>query len=153
MIYMKATIRAASTHDLDSLCTIEKVSFEAEAFTRQQIASLLTDCDTVTLVATSNDRVIGFIIGTLYTERNTLVGHILTIDVLPDFRRRKVGTELLLEIEKLFKRKGAKTCRLEVREDNQTALSMYRTLRYRPVAKLENYYGEKHGLRLTKTLA
>jgi ribosomal-protein-alanine acetyltransferase len=150
---MKVGVRTASIHDLDSLYAIEKACFETEAFTRQQIASLLTDYDSITLVASESERVVGFIIGSLYVERSSLVGHVLTIDVLPGFRRRKIGTELLQEIEKLFKEKGARACRLEVREDNHAALSLYHKSGYKPIAKLENYYGVKHGLCLMKALA
>jgi len=153
MFQMTVSIRTASIRDLDSLCAIEKACFETEAFTRQQIATLLADYDSIALVAEKIKRVAGFIIGRLYIERNALAGHILTIDVLPDFRRSKIGTGLLQEMEKLFREKGAKTCRLEVREDNHAALGLYQKTGYKPIAKLKNYYGSTHGICLKKALA
>ncbi len=152
MFQMALSIKTASIRDLESLCAIEKLCFETEAFTRQQIASLLTDYDSITLAAHKGERITGFIIGRLHIERNALTCHVLTIDVLPDFRRHRIGTELLQEMERLFKEKGAKTCRLEVREDNPAALSLYQELGYEPFAKLRNYYGSTHGICLRKDL-
>jgi ribosomal-protein-alanine acetyltransferase len=152
MSRMALSMKTASIRDLDSLYAIEKVCFEAEAFTRQQIASLLTDYDSMTLVAHESERIKGFVIGRLHVERNALTGHILTIDVLPDFRRHRIGTELLREMERLFRNKGAKDCRLEVREDNSAALGLYQELGYEPIAKLTNYYGSAHGIFLRKDL-
>jgi ribosomal protein S18 acetylase RimI-like enzyme len=149
---MALSIKTASIRDLDSLCTIEKVCFETEAFSRQQIASLLTDYDSITLIAYESERIAGFIIGRLYAERKALTGHLLTIDVLPDFRRHRVGTELLQKIERLFRDKGAKACRLEVREGNLAALSLYQKLGYESIAKLRNYYGSVHGISFRKDL-
>jgi ribosomal protein S18 acetylase RimI-like enzyme len=58
----------------------------------------------------------------------------------------------LQEIEKIFKEKGVKACRLEVREDNIAALRLYQKSGYKKVAKLKNYYGNAHGIYLQKDL-
>ncbi|MGQ9551570.1 MAG: GNAT family N-acetyltransferase, partial [Candidatus Bathycorpusculaceae bacterium] len=91
-------------------------------------------------------------IGRIDTERESLVGHILTIDVAPAYRRRRIAQRLLQEIERLFKEKGAKMCRLEVREDNVAALNLYKKLGYEKVERLERYYKDAHGLYLKKVL-
>jgi len=149
---MEVTVEDASIRHLDRLYEIEMECFEREAFTKQQIAHLLTDYNSVGLVAKVNGEIVGFIIGMVYMERKSLTGHILTIDVSPTYRRKRVAQKLLEEIEKIFKGKGVKSCYLEVREDNVAALSLYQKLGYKKVARLKHYYGNVHGMYLRKDL-
>lgn len=149
---MSLIIEDASIRQLDKLYKIEAECFTEEAFTKQQVAHLITDYNSVSLVAKLNGEIVAFIIGMIYLERNALTGHILTIDVLPSHRRKGIAQKLLQKIEKIFKEKGVKSCRLEVREDNAAALRLYQKLGYRKVAKLESYYGNAHGIYLRKDL-
>ena len=149
---MPVIIEDASIRYLDRIYEIEMECFEREAFTKQQIAHLLTNYNSVSLVAKVNGEIIGFIIGMIYLERNSLTGHILTIDISRIHRRKGIAQKLLHEIEKIFKEKGVKACRLEVREDNIAALRLYQKFGYKKVAKLKNYYGNAHGIYLKKDL-
>lgn len=149
---MEVTIEDASIQHLDRLYEIEMECFDKEAFTKQQIANLLTNYNSVSLVAKINDKIVGFIIGMLYIERTALAGHILTIDVSTAYRKKGIAQKLLQEIEKIFKEKGAKTCHLEVREDNIAALRLYQKLGYKKVARLKGYYRDANGIYLRKSL-
>ena len=149
---MLAKIEKASIEHLDRLCEIEMKCFETEAFTKQQIAYLLTDSNSVILVSRVKGEIVGFIIGKTYMDKKTSAGQILTIDVSPKHRRKGIGQRLLQEIEKTFKDKGVKICYLEVRENNFVALSLYQKLGYKRVGRLENYYGNAHGIRFRKAL-
>ncbi|NWF87798.1 ribosomal protein S18-alanine N-acetyltransferase [Candidatus Bathyarchaeota archaeon] len=147
------TIEDASIRQLDRLYEIETECFKKETFTKHQIAHLLTDYNSVSLIAKLNSEIIGFIIGMIYPEKNALAGHILTVDVLPAHRRKGIAKELLIEIERIFKEKGVKSSHLEVREDNVAAIRLYQKLGYQKVAKLKGYYGNAHGIYLKKDLA
>ncbi len=149
---MEITIEGASIHDLNRLYEIEMKCFKKEAFTKQQIAFLLTNYNSIGLVAKVNNQIVGFIIGRLYAERKSLVGHILTLDISPTYRQKGIAQRLLQEMEKIFGEKGVKACCLEVREDNIAALNLYQKLGYRKVGKLKNYYENAHGIYLRKTL-
>jgi ribosomal-protein-alanine N-acetyltransferase len=149
---MSLVIEDASIKQLNQLYEIEVECFKEEAFKKQQIASLLTNYNSISLVAKINGKIVGFIIGIIHIERNSLVGHILTIDVSPQYRRRGVAQNLLQEIEKIFREKGVKSCRLEVREDNIAALRLYQKLGYKKVARLKDYYENAHGICLKKDL-
>jgi ribosomal-protein-alanine acetyltransferase len=149
---MTITIETASMRHLDRLCEIERECFKEEAFSRQQIANLLMDYNTISLIAVEKSDIVGFIIGTIIFERKALDGHVLTIDVAPPSQRRGVGQRLLQEMEKIFAEKDVKTCHLEVREDNIKALSLYEEAGYQTIGKLENYYGKADGLYLRKKL-
>jgi ribosomal-protein-alanine N-acetyltransferase len=147
---MELKIEEASIRLLDDLYEVEKQCFEEEAFSKQQIGFLLGDYSAVSFVARVNSRIAGFIIGRIDLIRNQPVGHIMTIDVVPDFRRRGIGRRLMLEIESIFREKGARECRLEARLGNVAALKLYERLGYKKIAVLKNYYGKTHGIYLRK---
>jgi len=149
---MLAKIEKASIEHLDRLYEIEMKCFETEAFTKQQIAYLITDSNSVILVSRVKGEIVGFIIGKTYMDKKPATGQILTIDVSPKHRRKGIGQRLLHEVEKTLKDKGVKICYLEVRENNFVALSLYQKLGYKRVGRLENYYGNAHGIRLRKAL-
>jgi ribosomal-protein-alanine acetyltransferase len=149
---MEITIEDTSIRFLDKYYAIEKQCFEREAFTKQQIAYLLTDYNAIGLAARVNGEIAGFVIGRIAIARNTPFGHILTVDIAPSYRRKGIAQKLLHEIETIFKEKGIKECHLEVREDNVAASNLYQKLGYKKVGKLEKYYGDTHGVYLKKTL-
>jgi [ribosomal protein S18]-alanine N-acetyltransferase len=149
---MEIRIETANFKQLDKLYEIEEQCFNEEAFSRQQIAYLLTDYNTIALAAKNNADIAGFIIAQIEVEDNTEFGHIVTLNIPPNFRKKGVATKLLQEIQSLLKKRGINECRLEVREDNHAAIKLYQKLGYQTVGKLERYYGKKHGLYLKKTL-
>ena len=149
---MKVKIETASIRLLDKFCEIENQCFDQEAFTKRQLSYLLTDYNSIALVAKTDSEIAGFIISQVEIENDTPYGHIITINVGPSYRRKGIGTQMLKEIEKILKEKGVNECHLEVREDNSAALKLYQKSGYQKIAKLEKYYGNKNGLFLKKDL-
>jgi ribosomal-protein-alanine acetyltransferase len=149
---MEIKIESATIKLLDQLYAIEEQCFSEEAFSKRQIAYLLTDYNTIALAAKNNADIAGFIIAQIDLEDNTEYGHIITLNIPPNYRRKHVATKLLQEIQTLLKQRGINECRLEVREDNHAAIKLYQSMGYQTMGKLERYYGKKHGLYLKKTL-
>jgi ribosomal-protein-alanine acetyltransferase len=150
---MNIKIETATIKVLDRLYQIEKQSFHQEAFTKQQIGYLLTDYNAISLVARVNGEVVGFAIGRMDATMGTPYGHILTLETLSSYRQRGVAQKLLRELEALFSEKGAVESRLEVREDNAAAISLYQKLGYQSIGKLERYYDDANGLYFKKSLS
>lgn len=149
---MEVKIETATIKHLDTLYQIEEQCFSEEAFTKRQIAYLLTDYNTIALAAKISNEIAGFIIAQVETD-DIEFGHIITLNIPPKYRRRGIATKLLHETENILKQRGISECRLEVREDNNAAIKLYHKLGYRIVSKLERYYGKrKHGLYLKKSL-
>jgi ribosomal-protein-alanine N-acetyltransferase len=148
---MSVAVQEASLKHLDKLYEIETECFQEEAFTKEQIAQLLTDYNSVSFVAKVNGEIVGFIMGRAYTDRKP-VGRVLTIDVLPEHRRKGIGLKLLLEVERVFRNERVEVCYLEAREDNIAALNLYLKHGYKRVGKLKDYYRNAHAVRLTKLL-
>ena len=148
---MEIKIETATIRLLDTLYEIEEQCFSEEAFTKRQIAYLLTDYNTIALAAKTQNEVAGFIIAQVETDESEY-GHIITVNVAFNYRHKGVATKLLHETESLIKDRGISECRLEVREDNNAAIKLYHKLGYQTIGKLERYYGKKHGIYLKKTL-
>ena len=149
---MAAVVEDARPKDLEAMYKIEKDCFDDEAFTKEQIAHLMEDYNTVSLVARIGTELAGFVIGMVYIDRRALQGHILTIDVAPAHRRKGIGRMLMSAIESIFRAKGVTASFLEVREDNSPAIGLYSRLGYRIIGRLDHYYGKFHGVYLSKTL-
>lgn len=150
---MTVIVQDASVKCLERLYEIEKECFAEEAFTKKQIALLLTDYNSISLTARENGEIVGFIVGMVYLDGKAVNGHILTIDVLLSHRRKGIGRMLLQEMEGIFAQKGVQACLLEVRDGNVAAMSLYHKLGYEEIGRLENYYGNAHGIYLKKILS
>jgi ribosomal-protein-alanine N-acetyltransferase len=148
---MEVKIETATAKILDILFRIEEQCFDEEAFTRRQIGYLLTDYNTLALAAKTSNDVAGFIIAQVETDE-TEFGHIITLNVAPNYRHKGIASKLLHEIESLLRDRSISECRLEVREDNHAAIKLYHKLGYQTMGKLERYYGNKHGFYLKKAL-
>ena len=150
---LKMSIQAPILRDIDELYSIENECFGDEAFSKQQITSLTVSYNSLGLVAKQEGKILGFIFGSIYYERKELVGHVLTIDVRQDYRRKGIATTLILELEKLFREQGATASRLEVRKDNTSGILFYQKLEYEKMGELEGYYGNMDGVYFRKRLA
>jgi ribosomal-protein-alanine N-acetyltransferase len=149
---MEIKIENASVRQLDKLFEIEKQCFDQEAFTKRQISYLLSDYNTIALVAKANGEIAGFIITQVEIENDALRGHIITVNVTPSHRRKGVASKMLKETEDLLRQKSIGECSLEVREDNGAALKLYQDSGYQMVGRLKRYYGKNGGLHLKKCL-
>ncbi len=149
---MDVKIETATKRMLDRLYEIEQQSFHQEAFSKRMIGYLLEDYNSLSLVARVNDEVVAFAIGRLESEDDSRFGHIFTLETLPAFQRRGIAKKLLTRLETFFIKKGAGESRLEVREDNFAAITLYQKLGYQQVGRLEGYYGKAPGLYLKKKL-
>jgi len=150
---LSISVRQATKNDLDTLLTIERECFTAEAFTKEQIGHLLESARAVGLVAKVDNQVAGFTIGLVERHGKTKIGHVYTVDVAVKHRRTGIGLKLLGELERIFVERGAKTCYLEVRVDNQAARELYRKQGYIELEPLDNFYSLGiHGIRLRKEL-
>ncbi len=74
--------------------------------------------------------------------RKSRGGHIVTIDVAPEFRRHGFGRLLMQQIENRMGSDGAGWLRLEVAVNNSDALNFYAGLGFKRIGQIPNYYQE-----------
>jgi len=150
---LQITIVPANTRDLEQLLKIERECFTTEAYSKEQIRSLLREPKAISLLAKVDDEAAGFTVGIIEHHGTIKVGHIYTISVAVKHRGKGVGIKLIEEIEDAFLKKGAETSYLEVRADNQVARSLYQKAGYEELEVLQDYYSPGvHGLTLKKQL-
>lgn len=89
------------------------------------------------MVAEINNEVVGYIIGIM---RWCGMGHILAIAVSSNYRRKSVGSSLMINMMDRLRRKGATYIRIEVRASNVSALKFYHNLSFRERKIIPNYY-------------
>ena len=65
---------------------------------------------------------------------------LLTIAILPDFRRQGLAQAMLAELESWAKIKGATEVILEVDTKNESAISLYKLVGYEEISTRANYY-------------
>lgn len=69
-------------------------------------------------------------------------GHVNTVTVAASWRRRGVGTVLLLDLARAAIERGVHHLTLEVRTGNLGAQDLYRRFGFAPVGVRKNYYSE-----------
>jgi len=69
-------------------------------------------------------------------------GHVVSVAVLPEHRRKGVGKALVLKALDGMRGYGAKQCYLEVRVTNQEAISLYKKLDFDVARTIHGYYAD-----------
>ena len=132
------TIREYRPGDFQAICDIDRKCFsEAVAYSPEEMAFGFMQRGAFALVAEQNGSIVGFVVA---YQKKQPIGHIVTIDILPDFRRAGLGKKFMEIAEERFKRRGASRVMLEVSVNNEGAIHFYKTLGYGAKRWLRNYY-------------
>ena len=94
------------------------------------------------------DKIIAYL---LYTEIYDRI-EIEQFMVLDSFRNHGIGTQLLQKLIEYATDKQLQNITLEVREDNKSALHLYRKMGFQEVSKRKGYYQEIDGILMIKKL-
>ncbi len=137
------------------LVAIDAACFPAEiAYPRNEIASLLRTSTVFTLVAECGPSIVGFAALGLVQHRGPWRGELITIDVLPRFRRKGLGAQMHNELEKWLRVGDGASIELHVAVTNLAALHFYKQLGYRVLARIPHYYPNAiDAWRMKKSLA
>lgn len=120
---------------LKEICEIERESFSTP-YPPYILASMAKETPETFLAAIFRKNTVGYVLASLRKD----AGHILSIAVKRDFRRRGIGSELMRGILEVFYRKGIRRVDLEVRESNHSALEFYRKLGFQEKGLIKGYY-------------
>lgn len=113
---------------------------EGIAYAPEEIALALDQCGAFACVADVDERVVAFI---LAYQKKPLIGHIVTLDVHPDFRRQSIGHHLMERAEGRLRQRGAARVVLEVAVENETAQRFYEKRGYLREKLLRHYYADR----------
>jgi len=101
------------------------------------------------IVADENGKVVGYImcrieVGLSNFGFSGLIkkGHIVSVAVLPPYRRKGVGNALITKAMDGMRLYNAKQCFLEVRTTNTEAISLYKKLGFEVTRTIHGYYAD-----------
>src|SRR5438309_6160561 len=132
-------LRPLTIAQIDECWHLDQRCFaDGEAYSRDTFEYLLSAPESVSYrVVTQNSAMVGFAIGLLEPDHT---GHITTIGIAPEHRRRYLARCLMERIEDGFRRRQARIVRLEVRAGNVPAQKLYLSLGYSETQRLPKYY-------------
>jgi ribosomal-protein-alanine N-acetyltransferase len=129
-------VRGAKPYDMNTVLDIEKFCFP-DPYPMSLLSRLYFTNPEGFIVAEVDEKVVGYLIGTL---RWGASGHIMAIGVYPEYRKRGVGTALMVQILDILRMRGARSARLEVRKSNDAAQLFYQKLGFRLGEETPHYY-------------
>jgi len=123
--------------EIDEACFVEGIAYSAH-----EMRHFLNRTSALKIVGEQSGKIKGFIIADKFRPRRSdqYMGHIITIDVLPEARRTGLGSRLLNAAEEKLKANACTYVSLETAVDNLAAMRFYRKHGYIGLKILPNYY-------------
>ena len=135
MTHSDVDIASVARELLGEIYRIELESF-SEPYPFHFFTVMATEMPETFLVATLRSKIVGYVLTSLIYDS----AHILSIAVLRDFRRKGIGSKLMLGLIDVLRRKGIRRVELEVRVSNHIARMFYEMFGFREVTRVEAYY-------------
>ncbi|MGN6551105.1 MAG: peptidase C39 family protein [Pararhizobium sp.] len=131
-------IRPATPDDIDALFAIETAVFPTDRISRRSFRSLIARPTAATLVAEDDDGVAGYAM--ILFRAGTGMARLYSIAVASGRAGAGIGRKLLEAAEEAARSHDRIMLRLEVREDNEPAIALYRKTGYRQIGRIAAYY-------------
>ncbi|HEX8920961.1 MAG TPA: N-acetyltransferase [Pyrinomonadaceae bacterium] len=152
LIELRYDVRPLTVTQLDECWRLDQRCFiDGEAYSRDTFEYLLTAAESVSYRAvTQAGLMVGFIVGLVEPDHT---GHVTTLGVAPEHRRRRIAHRMLQKVEDGFRRRDVRIIRLEVRAVNTGAQQLYSNLGYTITQRLPRYYSNGgDGLLMIKSI-
>jgi ribosomal-protein-alanine acetyltransferase len=131
-------IRPAVRADLTALVALENTTFATDRLTRRNFQWMLSKANSALLVATLDERLVGYIL--VLFHDGTSLARIYSIALDPSARGRGIGDALVEAAEQAALAEDCAYVRLEVRPDNAPAIRLYERHGYRKFGRYRDYY-------------
>lgn len=143
IIHMMSNIREATIGDLEVILRLNKKLFDYETsfnteynldwtysdVGRNYFKKMIEDENEIALVAESEDKIVGYIVVSIYHHSFRKENPIAELDnmyIEEEFRGKGIGTQLVAEAKRQAKGKGATRLKVEAAAQNEKAISFYR---------------------------
>ena len=150
MVLKDFVMRMFKPEDLQSVMNINTQTLP-ENYSSYFYLELYESFPKVFLVAEVDGKIAGYILCRIESGRSdfkrnpfsfTKKGHVVSIAVLPEYRRRGIGSALMNEAMRGMIEYNASECFLEVRITNEQAINLYNKVGFQIVNKLSDYYSD-----------
>lgn len=144
-------IRKAGPADLADLLRIENSVFAGDRISRRSFRRFLDSAGACLLVAGGAEGIAGYVL--LLLRRGTALARLYSLAVSPECKGQGLGAKLLEAAEAAAFDHDRIVLRLEVREDNTGARTLYDRTGYKALGRVADYYEDGcAALRLEKLL-
>ena len=135
------TYRQPIALDIPVLASYEKLLFPYSPWNTAQFKEEFAGIPTTRYmsVAEADNKIIGYC--GVFLPAPGVEADILTVAVLPEYRRQGIAKEFMRQIEKWSTERGASAMMLEVEHTNQSAIELYKGLGYSKISVRMDYYG------------
>lgn len=135
------TYRQPIALDIPVLASYEKELFPYSPWSTAQFKEEFAGIPTTRFmaVAESANRIVGYC--GVFLPAPGVEADVLTVAVLPDFRRQGIAREFMRQIEAWAQDRGASALMLEVEKSNTAAIELYKSLGYMQISVRMDYYG------------
>ena len=140
------TLRNFEPSDLEQVMQINRLCLP-ENYTSFFFLDLYQKYPLTFIVAEEKNKIAGYImcrieVGLPNLGHLSLIrkGHVVSIAVLPQYRRKGIGQALMVQALKNMEKYKAKECFLEVRVSNTPAINLYKKLGFTVVRTIHSYY-------------
>ena len=140
-------LRKFNSNDLESVTYINRVCLP-ENYADYFFEDLHRRFPETFFVAEENGEVVGYIMCRIETGLSGFFrglikkGHIVSVAVLPPYRRKGIGEALVAKAVENMRFYKAKQCFLEVRVTNTAAVDLYRKLDFQITRTIRSYYAD-----------
>jgi len=133
-------LRDYRTEDLETLVKIDQACFAAGiSYPREELSRFISQRGSRTWVAEESGEIAGFLIAERQAQK---MAHIVTVDVVDGWRRRRVGSSLMDAAELWAREQELLLVYLETAENNTAAQAFYAARGYRKVDRVAHYYSD-----------
>ncbi len=135
------TYRQPIALDIPVLASYEKELFPYSPWSTAQFKEEFAGIPTTRFmsVAETDNQIVGYC--GVFLPAPGVEADILTVAVLPDFRRQGIAREFMRQIGEWAKDRGASALMLEVEKSNSAAIELYKSLGYMQISVRMDYYG------------
>ena len=117
------------------VAALEKQCF-SDPWSENSVASELENPLSLWLIAEEDGAVCGYVGSQTVLDETDM----MNIAVHPDCRRKGIAAALITELVSRLKARGSRVLRLEVRESNFSAITLYEALGFTQLGLRKNYY-------------
>lgn len=133
-------IRPATISDIDALDAIETAVFPTDRISRRSFRTLIDRPTAETLVIETDGLIHGYAM--ILFRAGAALARLYSLAVAPGHAGRGHGRALLAAAESAAMQHDRILLRLEVREDNETAIALYKNASYRHIGRVPDYYAD-----------
>ena len=135
------TYRQPIALDIPVLVTYEKELFPYSPWSAAQFKEEFAGMPTTRFISVAEDEntIVGYC--GVFLPAPGVEADILTIGVLPAYRRRGIAREFMRQIEEWAQERQASAMMLEVEVSNDSAIKLYESLGYMKISVRMDYYG------------